>query len=223
MSASLASLGASSDKLDTQQGFSVDSQALLRLRLATVGILDQQIFQDDDQSNVASTRSSQLQSITRAFWGSQKNFLLSQNTEEWSTEQRWLHRSSRCCYYWKCSLFIHDTDCPEEFQVQSQILTFGEPLKTSDRGHRGAAIEVPCPVCSICQVTAIILEFQTSTSNLTGSLTVIVDNLKFKSDSKSEQIDTLVKLDESGRLDETSCFQRQKNRSKKSLQTFTQY
>jgi len=67
MSASLASLGASSDKLDTQQGFSVDSQALLRLRLATVGILDQQIFQDDDQSNVASTRSSQLQSITRAF------------------------------------------------------------------------------------------------------------------------------------------------------------
>lgn len=137
MSASLASLGASSDKLDTQQGFSVDSQALLRLRLATVGILDQQIFQDDDQSNVASTRSSQLQSITTPFWGSQKNFLLSQNTEEWSTEQRWLHRSSRCCYYWKCSLFIHDTDCSEEFQVQSQILTFGEPLKTSDRGHRG--------------------------------------------------------------------------------------
>ena len=206
MTASLASLGVSSDKLDTQQGFSVlsclDSQALLRLRLATVGILDQQIFQDDDQSNVASTRSGQLQSITRAFWGSQKNFLLSQDTENW------IHRSSRCGYYWKCSLFIHDTDCPEEFQVQSQILTFGEPLKTSDRGHRGAAIEVPCPVCSICQVTAIILEFQTSTSNLTGSLTVIVDNLKFKSDSKSEQIDTLVKLDESGRLDETSSFQR---------------
>ena len=215
MTASLASLGVSSDKLDTQQAFSalscLDSQALLRLRLATVGILDQQIFQDDDQSNVASTRSGQLQFITRAFWGSQDNILLSQNKEEWSTEQRWVHRSSRCCYYWKCSLFIHDTDCPEEFQVQSQILTFGEPLKTSGRGHRGAAIGKFHGLCSICQVTSIILEFQTSTSNLTGSLTVIVDNLKFKSNSKSEQIDTLVKLDESGRLDETSSFERQTN------------
>ena len=61
MTASLTSLGV--EKLDTQRGFSVsclDSQASLRLRLATVGILDQQIFQDDNQSNVASTRSNQL-------------------------------------------------------------------------------------------------------------------------------------------------------------------